>query len=107
MIVRADGALVVTSLRGHGGGPLPQPFPFGDNDIGDRMKGSVQWIAAPSAPELAAGAKAVAGDDDPGAAAGAPAVGCPPGASDFPLPATNQQGPSPVIDHVFFILREN
>ena len=107
MIVRADGALVVTSLRGHGGGPLPQPFPFGDNDIGDRMKGSVQWIAAPSAPELAAGAKAVAGDDDPGAATGAPAVGCPPGASDFPLPATNQQGPSPVIDHVFFILREN
>ena len=106
VIVRADGALVVTSLRGHGGGPIPQPFPFGDNDIGDRMKGSVQWIAAPSTPELVAGAKVVSDDDDPGKAPGAPAVNCPMGASDFPLPAANQGG-SPVIDHVFFILREN
>jgi DNA-binding beta-propeller fold protein YncE len=106
VVVRADGALVVTSLRGHGGGPIGQPFPFGDNDIGDRMKGSVQWIAAPSTADLTAGAKAVTADDAPGQAAGAPAIDCPVGSSDFPLPATNQGG-SPVIDHVFFILREN
>jgi DNA-binding beta-propeller fold protein YncE len=106
VVVRGDGALVVTSLRGHGGGPIPMPFGFGDSDIGERMKGSVQWIPKPAAPELGAGATAVAADDDAGTRKGAPAVACPPGASDFPLPPTNQGG-SPVIDHVFFILREN
>jgi DNA-binding beta-propeller fold protein YncE len=105
-LVRSDGALVVTSLRGHGGGPIPQPFGFGDDDIGDRMRGGVQWIAAPATAELAAGATVVATDDAPAQRTGAPAVACPGGAEDFPLPDTNQGG-SPVIDHVFFILREN
>ncbi|MFT3773322.1 MAG: hypothetical protein QM820_48705 [Minicystis sp.] len=106
VVVRSDGALVVTSLRGHGGGPIPMPFGFGDSDIGERMKGSVQWIAKPADPELSAGATAVAADNDAGKRNGAPSVTCPSGASDFPLPATNQGG-SPVIDHVFFILKEN
>jgi hypothetical protein len=34
-------------------------------------------------------------------------VSCPPGVSDFPVPATNTQGPSTEIQHVFFIVREN
>ena len=36
-----------------------------------------------------------------------PAVSCPTGANDFPVPADNPSGPSPRIDHVFFIVREN
>lgn len=106
VVVRADGSLVVTSLRGHGGGPIPAPFGFGDSDLGDRMKGSVQWVPKPSLPELASGATAVLADNDAASRAGAPTVNCPAGASDFPLPLTNVGG-SPVIDHVFFILREN
>jgi DNA-binding beta-propeller fold protein YncE len=106
VVVRADGSLVVTTLRGHGGGPIPMFFGFGDNDIGDIMKGSVAWIPMPAAADLAAGDTQVGADDDPGALTGAPAVDCPAGAQDFPLPATND-APSPVIDHVFFILREN
>lgn len=106
VVVRADGALVVTTLRGHGGGPIPMPFTFGDSDIGERMKGSVQWIPKPAAPELSAGEAQVASDGAPGTRPGAPAVSCPQGAADFPLPETNQGG-SPVIEHVWFILREN
>ena len=34
VVVRSGGDLVVTTLRGHGGGPIPQPFGFGDSDIG-------------------------------------------------------------------------
>jgi hypothetical protein len=106
VIVRADGGLVVTTLRGHGGGPIPMPFPFGDSDIGARMKGSVQWIPAPGAADLAAGATQAAADEDAGTRVGAPAIQCPAGASDFPVPGTNAGG-SKIIDHVFFILREN
>lgn len=106
VIVRADGALVVTSLRGHGGGPIPAPFGFGDSDIGERMKGSLQWIPKPSTADLSAGALTVATDNDVASRAGAPLPSCPAGAADFPLPATNETA-SPVIDHVFFILREN
>ncbi len=106
VVVRAGGDLVVTTLRGHGGGPIPQPFGFGDSDIGLRMHGSVQWIAAPAPAELAAGDAQAAMDSDVAGKAGAPTVSCPAGAADFPVPATNQGG-SPVIDHIFFILREN
>jgi hypothetical protein len=106
VVVRADGSLVVTTLRGHGGGPLAMYFGLGDSDIGDLMKGSVAWIPAPSAVDLSAGDARVSVDDHPGALMGTPTVSCPSGIMDFPLPATNE-APSPVIDHVFFILREN
>jgi hypothetical protein len=106
VVVRSGGDLVVTTLRGHGGGPIPQPFGFGDSDIGLRMHGSVQWIAAPAPAELAAGETQAAIDIDVAGKAGAPVVTCPAGAADFPVPTTNEGG-SPVIDHIFFILREN
>lgn len=106
--VRADGSLVVTTLRGHGGGPIPEPFPFGDNDIGDRMRASVALVPAPTPAELTAGEDQAKKDLAVGDRPGAPAITCPPGTkSDFPVPATNTEGPSPKIDHVFFILREN
>jgi hypothetical protein len=34
-------------------------------------------------------------------------VSCPAGADDFPVPPTNTTGPSKLIQHVFFIVREN
>jgi hypothetical protein len=106
VVVRAGGDLVVTTLRGHGGGPIPMPFSFGDDDIGERMKGSVAWIPAPSSADLGAGDAQVTMDNDVGQTLGAPGVECPPGAADFPIPTSND-GKSPVIDHIFFILREN
>ncbi|MFO0759445.1 MAG: bifunctional YncE family protein/alkaline phosphatase family protein [Byssovorax sp.] len=106
VVARAGGDVVVTTLRGHGGGPIPMPFGFGDDDIGERMKGSVAVIPAPSAADLAAGDAQIDEDNDVGGVAGAPTVACPDGAHDFPVPSTNQEK-SPVIDHIFFILREN
>ncbi|HVY49498.1 MAG TPA: alkaline phosphatase family protein [Minicystis sp.] len=103
--VRPGGDLVVTNLRGHGGGPIPMPWSF-DDDIGDRMKGSVELVPRPAPADLAAGDAQVAADDDPAEQDGVSRVSCPDGAADFPIPATNAGG-SPVIDHVFFILREN
>jgi DNA-binding beta-propeller fold protein YncE len=106
VVVRQGGDLLVTTLRGHGGGPIPMPFGFGDSDIGERMRGSVAHIPAPSSAELAAGESQIDANNDVGSIAGAPSVECPPGSDDFPIPETNQGG-STVIDHVFFILREN
>ncbi len=39
--------------------------------------------------------------------AGYPSVSCPPGVDDFPVPSTNEQGPSKLVDHVIFVVREN
>jgi hypothetical protein len=107
IVVRSGGQVVVTNLRGHGGGPILMPFSFGDNDIGDLMKGSIQAIESPSEADLAAGAMTVAADITPGAQPGGPTVTCPEGADDFPIPTSNTTGGSPIIDHIFFILREN
>ena len=107
LVVEGDGSLVVANMRGHGTGPRPLYFPIGNSDIDARMRGSVEGIPAPTAADLASGAAAVAANDAPDELAGAPGVSCPAGANDFPIPTTNTAGPSPVIDHVFFIVREN
>jgi DNA-binding beta-propeller fold protein YncE len=106
LAVRSTGDLVVTTLRGHGEGPIPLEFHDFENDIGERMHGSVAFVPALAAADLSAGDKQIAVDDDPAEVDGLPTVSCPKGANDFPLPMTNHGG-SPVIDHVFFILREN
>ncbi|MEO7329664.1 MAG: hypothetical protein ABI193_13880, partial [Minicystis sp.] len=106
VVVRAGGDLLVTTLRGHGGGPIPMPFGFGDSDIGDRMKGSVALVQAPSSADLTTGDLQVTMDNNVGQTAGVPTVACPEGAADFPVPPSNA-GKSPIIDHIFFILREN
>ncbi|MGH7297918.1 MAG: hypothetical protein ACRELB_23460, partial [Polyangiaceae bacterium] len=107
LVVAADGSLVVTEMRGHGTGPRPLYFPIGDSDIDARMRGGIQRIPAPSAGDLSAGAAVVAAADVPATMPGASTISCPPGVSDFPVPATNTEGASPVIQHVFFIVREN
>ncbi len=105
--VLADGSLVVASMRGHGSGPSPMHFDVGDGNIGDDMHGGVQYVPAPTDADLTAGDMAVASNLEVSALTGAPTVSCPPGVSDFPVPATNTEGPSKALDHVFLIVREN
>ncbi|HEX3344410.1 MAG TPA: hypothetical protein VHS09_07540, partial [Polyangiaceae bacterium] len=107
VVVESDGSLVVSEMRGHGTGPRPLYFPIGNSDIDARMRGGIQHIPAPSAADLSAGADTVTAADTPGAFSGVPTVSCPPGASDFPVPALDTTGPSSVIRHVVFIVREN
>src|SRR5262249_16139918 len=64
-------------------------------------------ILNPSAADLSAGEAAVKADNEVGKLPGYPTVTCPAGQNDFPVPATNTEGKSPVIDHIFIILREN
>lgn len=107
IVVLADGSLVVSEMRGHGTGPRPLYFDIGNSDIDARMRGGIQHVPAPSAADLTAGIATVQAADTPAQLAGAPAVSCPGGAKDFPVPATNTEGASPVIQHVVFIVREN
>ncbi len=107
VVTLADGSLVVSEMRGHGTGPRPLYFVIGDSDIDARMRGGIQRVPRPSASDLTTGAAALAAANAPGQLADAPAITCPAGAKDFPVPATNTEGTSPVIEHVFFIVREN
>ncbi len=104
--VLEDGSLAISALRGHGTGPRPIHFAIDDNDTADRMRGSIQKVAVDVA-LAAAEAEKVDQNNSVGALAGHSAISCPAGVSDFPLPATNAEGPSKAIDHVFFIVREN
>jgi hypothetical protein len=107
VLVESDGSLVVSEMRGHGTGPRPLYFAIGNSDIDHRMRGGIQRVPAPSTSDLAAGAQVVAAANLPAAFAGEPTVSCPAGANDFPVPSTNTAGASTLIQHVFFIVREN
>jgi hypothetical protein len=105
--VAEDGGVLVASLRGAGTGPSARAYNFPDDDVYAGLHGGMQRIPAPGAAELAAGdaevGKSLAVADEPGH----PTVSCPAGANDFPVPATNTEGPSKAIDHVFFVVKEN
>jgi DNA-binding beta-propeller fold protein YncE len=105
--VLEGGALAITTMRGHGNGPLLSPFAVGDGDAMNGVRGGVQRVPLPSAGDLAAWETEVKTNFDVGARPGAPAVSCPNGENDFPVPPTNTAGPSKKIDHVFFVVREN
>ncbi len=107
VVVMADGSLVVSEMRGHGTGPRPVYFTIGNSDIDQRMRGGIQHVPAPSASDLTAGAATVAAAFSPATQPGVPTVSCPAGVHDFPVPETNTQGPSTLIQHVFLIVREN
>jgi len=106
VVVAADGSLVVANMRGRGTGPRPMHWAIGDSDIDARMRGGVQRIPKPAPSDLAAGDATVSAFARVATLAGAPAVSCPSGADDFPVPTTNAS-PSKQIQHVFFIVREN
>lgn len=107
VVAQPDGSLTVVNLRGHPIGAFPEQHDISSGGGDVRMKGSVEQIPAPTAADLAAGEAQVKASIDVGAQAGYPTIDCPPGADDFPVPATNTQGPSKKIDHIFFIVREN
>lgn len=101
VVVLADGSLAVTSIMGHGTGPR-QP----DQEY-ELLHGSIQRIPAPSTADLTSGEAAVAKNNAVATQPGYPQVQCPSGVSDFPIPPTNTGKPSPVIDHVILVVREN
>jgi DNA-binding beta-propeller fold protein YncE len=107
LALQDDGSLVVASLRGDGTGPSDSPHTFDTDDGYTRLSGGIQRIPAPTEAELAAGDAMVRANVAVGAQEGYPEVVCPEGADDFPIPATNTEGPSAVIDRVIIIVREN
>jgi hypothetical protein len=109
VVTLADGTVVVASMQGNGSGPDDMYFDIGSGDIGDLMRSGIQVVPRPSSADLSTGDALVTTLNDVSALSGAPTVTCPTdgGTNDFPLPATNTAGPSPVIQHVFLLLREN
>jgi hypothetical protein len=103
-VVNADGSLTIVNLRGHPIGPFPVMNGSGGYD---QMKGSIEQSPAPQAADLTAGDAQVKATIGVGSQPGFPAVSCPANANDFPVPATNTEGASKQITHVFFIVREN
>ena len=101
VVALADGSVVVTSLIGRGTGPRSPDQEY------ELLHGGIQRVPSPSAADLVAGEAVVASSTRVAARAGYPAIECPPGADDFPIPATNTGAPSPAIDHVIVIVREN
>jgi hypothetical protein len=100
-VVHEDGSLTVTSMRGTGAGPVDSGTQEGS------QRGGVQHVPAPSAADLVAGEKLAHDNVEISSHPGYPAVSCPPGADDFPLPTSADAGPSKQITHVIFVVREN
>lgn len=101
------GSLVVLSGKGHGIGPMLEPWAF-DGHAANSMRGSVQAIDFPDATTLSAETDAWKKGNELTSLSGVPQVVCPEGAGyDFPIPKTNTEGPSKAIDHIVFIVREN
>ena len=94
-------------MRGHSNGAFDTPFPPATGDPMAGVAGGIQLVPFPTASMLATGAQAVATNNAVSALSGEPTVTCPNGENDFPLPPTNDQGPSKQISHVIFIVREN
>jgi len=103
--LRQDGALVVVNGKGRGTGANPIAFKPSDGNITSLTKGSVQVV--PST-DLAASTKTgIDALTDLAKLEGAPKVDCGGAAYDFPIPATNTEGPSKVIKKVVFAIKEN
>jgi hypothetical protein len=105
--VLPGGGLAVTTMRGHGDGPLDTQYSVGNGDAMAGVRGGIQLIDTPTATDLSNGEAAVAAGFDVGTRSGASKVTCPAGEDDFPVPETNTGGPSKKIDHVFLVVREN
>ncbi len=107
LVIQPGGALTVINLRGHPVGAVDQALEDELSDGQNLMRGSIEQIPAPSAADLSAGEAQVAESAAVGKRPGYPTLSCPQGVMDFPVPVTNAEGPSPVIKHIFFIVREN
>lgn len=107
VLARDDGGIVVLAGKGSGTGPDTGDRDWSDGMITELMKGGVQHVPALDQAELDAMTVVSDGARKLSETPGYPSVDCPEGADDFPVPVTPAQGPSPVIDHVVFIVREN
>ena len=102
VVADTDGTLYVTTGRGHGARGLNT-----DADDGTYIQGSVQAIPYMDATALATATATSQADANVQGYGGYPAVQCNGAPYDFPIPETPASGPSALIQHVFFIEREN
>ncbi len=105
--LRPDGALVVVNGKGSGSGANPIAFGPSEGNITEILRGSIQLVPSPDAAELTAGKTTNDAATDLGKLPGAPKVECSGAPYDFPVPATNTDGPSTRIEHVVFVVKEN
>lgn len=107
VIVDNDGSLVIINGKAHGTGADLTDLDWADGNITEQMRGSVQRVPASELANLAAHTAVVDAGRHIDKLAGAPKITCPAGANDFPIPATNTEGPSKIIQHVIVVIREN
>jgi hypothetical protein len=101
--LRADGSLVIATAKGHGTGPAT-----GTLTTPDLTKGTVAVVPPPSALDLLTMTATVTTARQTMPQTGYPQVSCPGTAQyDFPIPNTNLWQPSPRIEHVVYVVREN
>jgi hypothetical protein len=106
--VRDDGSLVVLTGKGHGTGPATGTYGPGQGDITELTRGSIAVVPFPSGNELKEMTATVAASRRTTSAEGYPSVECPQDAAfDFPIPSTNTGAPSPRIEHIVYVVREN
>jgi DNA-binding beta-propeller fold protein YncE len=102
VVVDTDGTLYVTCGRGHGTQGLNT-----DGDDGTYLQGSVQAIPFIDSAALGPATTTAENDANVQGYGGYSSVDCGGAPYDFPVPATTTQGASALIQHVFFIEREN
>jgi DNA-binding beta-propeller fold protein YncE len=103
----ADGTLYVTTGKGHGSGTDDVWRDFSDGEVAELIRGSVQAVPFMTDSALGKASATFDAQNDVAGLAGQPKVECGGAAYDFPVPDKTTDGPSRVIDHVFFIVREN
>ena len=104
---RPDGSLVILTGKGLSNGPDLVSSGLSGGNAPEFMRSTVHAVPMPTAEALVGMTETVrlsrlARPED-----GFPAVDCKGQASDFPIPPTNTGGPSPRIDRVVFIVRDN
>jgi hypothetical protein len=102
--VRGDGALVVSTGKGHGTGNSKKAYGPGNGATTSQTAGSIQLVD-PASIDLAASSALVAASR--AIPSGQSHVDCGQSAYDFPVPVTNTGAPSAKIKHVVYVLREN
>ncbi len=107
LFVDNDGSLTIINGKARGTGPDTSELDWADGNITEMMRGSVQYVPVAELANLAAHTAVVDMGRHIDKLPGAPAVTCPAGANDFPVPSTNTAGPSNVIKHVILVIREN
>jgi hypothetical protein len=103
----ADGTLYVTTGKGHGSGTDDVWRNFDTGEVAELIRGSVQAVPYMSDAELAGPSTTFDAQNEVSKLSGQPEVQCGSASYDFPVPDTNTKGPSAVIQHIYFIVREN